>query len=626
MNDISILQMKRILSSPFAARILYLCRLMLGFLLFFAAGKVLFMYYNRGQWPFSLPTLWQVWTHGLAMDVSVSGYLVALPWLCVLVSLWWPRLPLRRLVWPYLAVVSVLLGAIVVGDAALYEFWKFKLDAAIFGYMESAEGTTNSVGMGFVLSRLAAMVLAAVALFALQTVHTPAGFFRSGHRLTHTLLTVLVGGFIFLGIRGGVGTSTMNVGYAYFSTDLYLNHSAVNPAFSLLSSCKRQKDFSGQYNYFAEEERASLVSGLYAPTGSDIADTLLLTSRPNILLVLMESYGSRFIPELGGLEGVSPNFSRLIPEGVFWQRYYSNSFRTDRGTVSLLSGWTSYPSVSLMKMPGKQEGMSSLAGTLADAGYDTQYIYGGDINITNKAGYLRGSGFNALVSDVDFPLLQTKESKWGANDAVVAERVLREVAAKPADRPWFTVFQTLSSHEPFEVPYHRLDDVKLNAFAFTDHCVGQLVDSLRAMPAVWDNLLVILVPDHGFLYDITYEDPSFFHCPMLWLGGALSGARRMDVLMNQSDVAATLLAQMRLPHGHFPWSRNVLSADYTYPFVYSTYPSGILYADSTGTTVYDINANRPITETPSHSAERTDRAKAILQTTYDQLDEEWRSK
>lgn len=610
--------------SPLAARLIYLCRLMLGFVLFFAAGKVFFMYYNRAEEPHGLPEVWQVWTHGLSMDLSVAGYLVALPWLCVLVSLWWPRLKVHRLMWPYLAVVAMLLGAIVVGDAALYEFWKFKLDAAIFGYMESAEGATNSVGLDFVVWRLVGMALAGGALFALQAARTPKSFPVSRHRVTHSLLTLVAGGLIFLGIRGGVGTSTMNVGYAYFSTNLFLNHSAVNPAFSLLSSCKRQKNFSSQYNYFGEEERTNLFNGLYAPTGNDVADTLLNARRPNILLVLMESYGSRFIPELGGLEDVSPNFSRLIKEGVFWERYYSNSFRTDRGTVSLLSGWVSYPSVSLMKMPEKQEGLSSLAGALTDAGYDTQYIYGGDINITNKAGYLRGSGFQALVSDQDFPLMQAKESKWGANDSVVADRVRQEVAAKPTDKPWFTVFQTLSSHEPFEVPYHRLPDAKLNAFAFTDACVGRLVDSLRVMPQVWDNLLVILVPDHGFLYDITYEDPAFFHCPMLWLGGAVRGPRRMDVLMNQSDVAATLLSQMGLPHGQFPWSRNVLSASYTYPFVYSTYPGGILFADSTGITVYDISASRPITETPSANASRTARAKAILQTSYDRLDEDWR--
>ena len=151
--------------------------------------------------------------------------------------------------------------------------------------------------------------------------------------------------------------------------------------------------------------------------------------------------------------------------------------------------------------------------------------------------------------------------------------------------------------------------------------MGALVDSLRTLPS-WDNTLVILLPDHGYLYELTYESPEFFHCPMLWLGGAIKTPRRMSCLMNQSDLAATLLSQLSIPHAEFPWSRNVLSRQYTYPFVYCNYPSGILFRDSTGVTVYDIDAQQFISESPSPSPERILKAKAILQTSYDCLGEQ----
>jgi phosphoglycerol transferase MdoB-like AlkP superfamily enzyme len=233
-------------------------------------------------------------------------------------------------------------------------------------------------------------------------------------------------------------------------------------------------------------------------------------------------------------------------------------------------------------------------------------------------GYLIQTGYQYLTSDEDFPLSQAHETKWGVNDSLTACRALQLIRQMPSDRPWHLVWQTLSSHEPFDVPYHRLADKRLNAFAYTDHCIGQFVDSLRHMPQ-WDDMLLVLLPDHGFLYDLTYQDPSFFHSPMLWLGGAVARPRTVDVLMNQSDVAATLLSQLGLPHRDYPWSRNVLSSRYTYPFAYSTYPGGILFADSTGVTVYDIAANEPITERPAPSPERLRRAKAILQTSYDKL-------
>lgn len=597
----------------------FLARLAATLLSIFAFGKVFFMVYNREVMPFSLSDIASVWLHGFSMDLSTTGYLVVLPWLLSLVCLWAPRLPFRKVLVPYYILVALVLGLVICGDAFLYEFWKFKLNAAVFSYMQSASGTTNSVSPFFLLTRTTAFIVAIGLIGYLLIRITPSHLSATAHRIRHSATMVVLGGLIFLCIRGSIGTSTMNVGVAYYSPHLFLNHSAVNPAFSLLSSISKTKDFSGQFNYFPETERASLFDSLYATPTPSVTDTLLNTSRPNVLLILMESYGSRFIEELGGITGVSPHFSRLVPEGIFWDNLYCNSFRTDRGTVSALSGWTSYPTASLMKMPEKLGNMPSIAKSMQKAGYSTDFLYGGDIEIMGMKGYLVGSGYQHITSDADFSLSEAKESKWGANDAVTAQRVFKTVGQKPADTPWFMTYLTLSSHEPFEVPYNRLEDPKLNAFAFTDECVGSLIDSLRTLP-VWDNLLVILLPDHGFLYDITYEDPAFFHCPMLWLGGAVRQPKRIHTLMNQSDMAATLLAQMELPHDDFPWSRNVMSPHYSYHFAYSSFPGGILFADSTGMSVYDITGEKSILERPAPDPLRVNKAKAILQSSYDKLD------
>ena len=52
----------------------------------------------------------------------------------------------------------------------------------------------------------------------------------------------------------------------------------------------------------------------------------------------------------------------------------------------------------------------------------------------------------------------------------------------------------------------------------------------------------------------------------------------IDKLMNQSDMAATLLAQLGISHKEFNFSRNVLGKDYNYPFAYYTYNNDLLSA------------------------------------------------
>ena len=118
------------------------------------------------------------------------------------------------------------------------------------------------------------------------------------------------------------------------------------------------------------------------------------------------------------------------------------------------------------------------------------------------------------------------------------------------------------------------------------------------------------------------SDPEFFHMPLLLLGGAVREPRTIPVLVSQGDIAATLLAQMGIPHDDFPWSRNVLSRNYRYPCVYCTYPGGIMFKDATGSTFTDLYTGQVLNPgdgtTESHR-ERVRKISNLLDYTYSRL-------
>jgi phosphoglycerol transferase MdoB-like AlkP superfamily enzyme len=432
---------------------------------------------------------------------------------------------------------------------------------------------------------------------------------------------LLLGGGLFVIIRGGVSESTSNVGQVYFSNNQFLNHSAVNPCFSLLSSMSKSKDFASEFNFFDEEKRADLFEGLYSTKRSDINTKVLNTERPNVLLILMEGFGGAFIEPLGGLPGVAPNLNRLSEEGIFFTQCYANSFRTDRGTVSALSGYLALPTVSIMKVPAKSRTLPAISEELLKAGYQTDFLYGGDINFTNMKSYLLSKGYQKLTADADFSLAEQSSNVWGVNDDITSEWLLEQLKQRAGtDTPWFTTYLTLSSHEPFEVPYNRLEEKIPNAFAYTDACLGKLIEGLKQSP-LWENLLVVCIPDHGFCYPQGTVDRGgeFSHIPMLWLGGAIKEPMKIDKIMNQTDMAATLLGQLGLDHSMFPFSRDVLSESYVYPFAFYSSGSVFAFRDSTGVSAYDIKADCISYEEPSASEERLNRGKAILQSAYDDL-------
>ena len=613
------------------ARLKYLGLFFIIILTTFLMMKVVFMLYNAKGNDFGVTDIFAVLWHGLPLDLSTTSYLTSVPLLVCILSLWlsgkWPRLTTKI----YSCIIAPLLSLILVADTVLYRFWQFKLDATIFNYIDSPKEAVASVSVWFVLiAILCIATLTIMLLIALKrvwrtaealgrrdaesttrTVYSKISKGGPSHKVLSFLVLLFTGGVLFLLIRGGIGRSTMNVGYVYYSQNQFLNHSAVNPTFSLLSSSLKVQKFDKLYRFYDPAACDSLFAQLQYSTESLNSDTLLTTRRPDIMLIIMEGCGSVFLDK-----NFTPNLNHLAEEGIFFSRCYANSFRTDRGLVCTLSGYPSFPDISVMKLPEKSRTLPSIARSLVANGYSTHFLYGGDINFTNTKSYLLSTGFQQARGYETFPLSVRHTHSWGVQDHITLDTLYNII--KPHPNPplkggnpgarvlppegkregahSFTACLTLSSHEDWQVPYNRIkNDHIANAMAYLDDCIGKLVARLKASPA-WNDLLLIILPDHsiGYPAGITEANPERNRIPIIWTGGAVRKPRRIEVICNQTDLAATLLGQLGIPHSDFSFSRDVLSSSYTYPCAVHTFSGGISFIDSTGYIVEDLNAKKII--------------------------------
>ena len=599
-------------------RILFLLKLYAVMLLAFVLQKPLFMFYNDSLGrDVAFTDYFRVIIHGLTLDGATAGYMMALPWLLIIASIWVKNIPMRKCLTWYYVLVSLFICTICVSDASLYPFWGFKMDATIFQFLDSPKNAFASVSTGFIAIRtIITIIFTAVLSFALYKV-TPKVLSDEKHCRKTTLWSVLFGGILFVIIRGGVTESTSNIGQAYFCNDEFLNHSAVNPVFSMLYSMGKTTNYDDEFNFFEESQRNELFEGLYPNKGENITE-LLNNKRPNILILLMEGYGGVFIEPLGGEKDVAPNLNRLSKEGIFFTNCYANSYRTDRGTICALSGYQSFPTHSVMKIPAKSRTLPAIAGKLAKEGYKTDFLYGGDINFTNMKGYLLTTGYQKLTADVDFKLTDL-QNVWGVNDDITFEWLYNDIKNRK-EGPWHTTFLTLSSHDPFDVPFDKFEDKIKNSFAFTDYHLGKFIERLKNLPQ-WKDMLVICLPDHGFYYprEGMVHAPRIHHIPMIWLGGAIKKPMEVNTLMNQTDLAATLLGQLGISHSEFNFSRNITGEEYKYPFAYYTYNNGFAFIDSTGVTMVDNNSGKTVIDEPAANERRKKLGEAILQTSHDDL-------
>lgn len=612
-------------------RIAFLLKTYLLFVTLFVVQKPLFMLYYHslyeevewGEW-------FRVMLHGLPLDFSLAGYFTVLPGLLLIVSVWTVSGALHRLLRGYYGIVSLLVAVAFVVDLGLYRYWGFRLDATpLFYFFSSPKDALASVTGGMVAGGLLAVLLYTVVLYALFHVVLLRKGLWSHFKLPYkgvgvSALLLLLTALLFIPIRGGFSASTMNVGKVFYSNNQRVNHAAINPLFSLMESLSRQTDFAAQYRFMEPAEADKLFADLTDSRQGEPSIQLFNTKRPDFLFVILESFSSKLMTELGGEPDVAINLDSLAREGVLFTNFYANSFRTDRGLVSILSGYPAQPTTSLMKYPRKIQTVPSLPAKLKQEGYALKYYYGGDADFTNMRSYLVSSGFEEIVSEDDFPLSQ-RLSKWGAHDELLFNKLLddlqTEAAAQQADsmQPRFRVLQTSSSHEPFDVPYHRLSHKALNAFAYTDSCMGDFMRRFRKLPQ-WENTVVVLLPDHLGCYpdDIQNYTVERYQIPLLLVGGAVNSPGRIDVIGSQHDLAATLLAQLGLPYEEFTFSKDLLNPASPH-FAFFTVPDAFGMVTKENRLIFECQSNSVVLDEGEEPGVNLQRGKAYLQKIFDDI-------
>ena len=587
----------------------------------------------------SLADVFPVIFHGLPLDLSVAGYMTTVPALALTVS----SLPFsclhgeraarifRYILLAWTGIASIIVALAFVANLALYGYWRFPLDATpVFFIATSPADAMASIVWWQGLLGIGATAFVAVGTFILfKKLYRYFGkeLFTARPRKAGWLAMVLLTALLFLPIRGGVTVSAMNTGKAYFSENQTLNHAAVNPVLSFMENIAHQEDFAHQYRFMndgvAHATFRRFVRGK-APAGTRPVSVLRTDSlpHPDIYLIILESFSDT----LTRIKGVTPHLNSLKRQGLYFSRFYANSFRTDRGLVAILMGYPAPATVSLMKFPRKTATMPSLAAHLKRAGYGLNYYYGGDADFTNMRSFLINQGFEHITEDADFPVTE-RLSKWGVPDHLLFAKAKADLSAQASAghrdintrRPAFTVIQTSSSHEPFDVPYHRLSDPILNAFAYADASLGSFIDYLKASGR-WNQSLVIIVPDHLGAWPRNAD--SFktwrFHVPLIWVGGAIKHPMVVPVYGSQQDIAATVLGQLGINYHDMTFSKDLFS-DAFHHSAFFMMNDGFGLIDDDNTVIYDNKLQRVRVDTGRLRGKNIKNGKATAQVLFDDI-------
>ncbi len=619
------------------------------FVVLFVLQKPLFLFLEKGSATQPVDNIFTelpavIW-HGLPLDLSMAGYLSVIPGFLSIAVVWLKRDLVKPIMNIYFIIASLFITCSFLLNASLYPYWKYPLDSTpLFYFFTSPADAIASVSIWQVILSIVILIVLTIGVWFTLRMRGEKrqqysrysygyGGFGSGkrnrfddfdrHRGRTSIILLLLTGLLFLPIRGGITVSTMNTGQAYYSQNAYLNHSAVNPLFSLLESITHQEDFASQYRFMKDKEADKIFATMTSTSDENtyplLNEATFKKGTPDILIVIMESFASDIMPSMGSYKDVAVCLDSIAQQSILFTRFYANSFRTDRGMVSILSGYPAQPTTSIMRYPRKTSQLPSIARNLAKyKNYKTTYYYGGDADFCNMRSYLVSQGYQHIISDANFPI-EDKLSKWGVPDHILATKMMEDIKAQQNEkRPMLRILQTSSSHEPFEVPYHRLKDKRLNAFAYTDSVMGAIVREYRKLPR-WKNTLIVFVPDHvgGYKENLNDHDRSRYQIPLILAGGAISRPMKVGIIGSQHDIAATLLGQLGVEHREFTFSKNMMS-DATPKFAFFAVNDAFGIVSEENSLIYDNRAKRIVYD-KGEKGFNLKRGQAYLQKLYDDL-------
>ena len=594
----------------------------LTWILLFQFFRIIFLVYHYKK-TLELPS--SMWTriawHGLQMDISFAGYTLLAPTLFIaFTGRYWKWY--TQSISIYNAIVSFLIVLLIVADLELFKAWGFRIDATSLHYLQTPKEAWASMAAAPVFS----LILLLIALFflvfkILQTVGRRTLSFLPKSPLLITFVSfVFLTAVLIIPIRGGLQQIPMNESVVFFSDKSFANYAAVNVpwnyARSLLNSSYTDQN---PFVYVEQNVADKDVSDLYK--SGDSTEIVVNSEKPlNVLVIIWESFTAKTVSGLGGMKGVTPEFEKLAKEGIMFTNMYASGNRSDKGMVAILSGYPAQPTTSIIKIPKKTGSLPSVPKTFKEEGYFTSFYYGGETEFANMKSYFLQQGFDKIIDRNDFSSADMN-SKWGAHDHVVLNKLLSDLDGQK--QPFFTTLFTLSSHEPFEVPLktaipgNDIEHLFLNAMHYSDASIGEFIKKAKTKPW-WNNTLVVIIADHGHpLPELPLGKPNEFHIPMLWLGGALKeNGIRIDSLCSQTDLAATLLNQLKFPSEPFKWSNDIFRKNRK-PFAYFAFNNGFGWMKPGGFVVRD-NIGGNITEQKGNlKPNEVELGKAYLQSSFE---------
>ena len=493
----------------------------------------------------------------------------------------------KRLWSYYLAITTLVVLFFFGADFGNFSYNHTRINASALNFAEdpvtSFKMLWQSYPMVWILSALALTVFLMAKVFKkthVQTIKRNSNANTIYRKRWHALAIIFLGWSLY----GIFSFSPLKWKDAFQLNDNFKSYVALNPLqnfFTTLQFRKPSFDDAKAKSYypiiadFLQLDSQNVSDKDY--TRQILPDSKALESRPNIVLVICESFSMYKSSMSGNPLNPTPYFKSMCDSGLFFNRCFTPTFGTARGVFAILTGT---PDVQLSEFSSRNPEAINQHTIINDfTDYNKFYFLGGNSNFNN---------FEGLVKNIDSIRLYQEGSYkeqplnvWGISDKnlfLEAENVFSK-----QEKPFFAIIQTADNHRPYTIPLEDTDfDRRIEnedtlmkygfeslqefqSFCYTDYCFKKLIEEGKKQP--WfGNTIFVFVGDHGVEGEASEMYPEAWtsgrlsdeHVPMLFYAPQLIIPQKRNEVVSQVDILPTLAGMLHMSYTNTTLGRDVL--------------------------------------------------------------------
>jgi phosphoglycerol transferase MdoB-like AlkP superfamily enzyme len=600
-----------------------LLRHYLFWMVVFFVTRAIFLSWNREELAGAgFGEIISVFSHGIYIDTAMACYLLLPTFLFLLLAAVLNKSWVVKIHRGLIVLLLICIGLITIGELPVYDEWHTKLNYKALWFFGNPTEVFRTASWSQLVFGLLGTALFSWIFFRLYKRMMGAPVPPPAKPYWETVAFGLVAPLVlFLGMRGGWQPIPVQVSDAYYSHYNVLNLAAVNSEFNLFSSCIENAKATEPYKLMPSAEASRIFAEMTQPS-KDTTIHILTTNRPNVVLVVLESWSADLIKSCGGYDSIAPHFQSMADSGVLFTNCFASGSLSDQGMAAVFSAFPAQPKTSIITQPTRYVHLPCINNSFKKAGYATSFMFGGQLSYGNIKAYMYYNGFDRILEGKDFSA-DIQQSRLGVPDGPFFERQISELSKEK--QPFFAAMFTLSTHGPFDFPMKEMlhwgDKEKpyINSVYYADSCIHNFISNAKKYPW-YKNTLFVFVSDHSHNSPKNWDfnQPEYRHIPMLFYGEVIRPEFRgmkYDSVASQTDLAATLLHQLDLDASEFMFSKNLFNP-YSPNYAWYAFDEGFGIVKPEARLAWHVKENRTQFEQAASPADR-DKAlkegKAFLQ-------------